>query len=164
MKIDMESMRVVIETPRGSRNKYKYDEVKKNIELKKILPAGAAFPFDFGFIAGTRNEDGDPVDIMVLMDAPVFPGCIIFCRVIGVLEVEQKEKNKKKVRNDRIIGVEINSSIYDYVKKIKDLDKKMLKEITGFFMYCAEMEEKKFNFLGKGNASEAKALIEKSLK
>jgi inorganic pyrophosphatase len=64
-KVDIESMRVIIETPRGSRNKYKYDELKKNFELKKVLPTGAVFPYDFGFIPGTKGEDGDPVDIMV---------------------------------------------------------------------------------------------------
>jgi inorganic pyrophosphatase len=162
-KVDIESMQVIIETPRGSRNKYKYDELKKIFELKKILPTGAVFPFDFGFIPGTKGEDGDPVDMMVLMDVPVFPGCIVHSRVIGVLEVEQKEKKKKKVRNDRIIGVEINSGMFANVKKLKDLDKRVLKEIIGFFMYCAEMEGKKINLLNKGDAYKAKELIESSL-
>ncbi len=158
----MELIRVIIETPRGSRNKYKYDEVKKNLELKKILPAGTAFPFDFGFIPGTKGEDGDPVDIMVLMDDPVIPGCSIRCRIIGILEVEQKEKNKKKIRNDRIIGVEDNSVMFSDTKSLQDLNQQVWKEVIGFFRYSAEMEGKEFNFLGKGNALKAKKIIENS--
>src|SRR5436189_4786599 len=76
---------VVIETPRGSRNKYAYDPRSGLFELRHVLPAGHAFPFDFGFIPSTRAEDGDPIDILVLLDAPTVPGCRLRVRLLGVL-------------------------------------------------------------------------------
>src|SRR4029453_15828071 len=81
---DNKTVRVVIETPKGSRNKYAFDVKDKFFALKKVLPAGMAFPYDFGFVPSTRAEDGDPVDVLVLMDEPAFPGCVLTCRPIGV--------------------------------------------------------------------------------
>src|SRR3984957_6827944 len=98
-------IRVVIETPKGSRNKYDFDSEQKVFELKTVLPAGMTFPYDFGFIPRTLADDGDPVDVLVLMDEPAFPGCLLKCRLIGVIEGEQGDK-KEKVRNDRIVAVE----------------------------------------------------------
>src|SRR5215471_19324706 len=78
------TIRVVIETPKGSRNKYALDADNKVFVLKKVLPAGMEFPYDFGFVPSTRADDGDPVDVLVLMDEPAFPGCVLTCRPIGV--------------------------------------------------------------------------------
>ena len=102
---DRKTIQVVIETPKGSRNKYAFDPEQKVFELKKVLPAGMAFPYDFGFIHSTTAEDGDPVDVLVLMDEPAFPGCLLKCRLIGIIEGEQGEK-KEKERNDRVAAVE----------------------------------------------------------
>src|SRR5712672_4842173 len=99
---DEEIIKVVIETPKGSRNKYAFDQDEKAFTLKKVLPAGMAFPYDFGFVPSTLAEDGDPLDVLVLMDEPAFPGCVLSCRPIGVIEGEQGKK-KNKERNDRII-------------------------------------------------------------
>ena len=79
------TIQVVIETPKGSRNKYAFDADLKIFQLKKVLPAGMAFPYDFGFIPSNLADDGDPVDVLVLMDEPAFPGCLLKCRVIGVI-------------------------------------------------------------------------------
>src|SRR5438045_7526647 len=87
------SIDVVIETPRSCRNKYAWDENAKAFRLKKIMPAGAVFPFDFGFIPGTKGEDGDPIDVLVIMDEPAFPGCIIECRIVGALKAKQTERD-----------------------------------------------------------------------
>ena len=76
-----ESINVIIETPRGCRNKYVYDQKLKAFRLKKILPVGAVFPFDFGLIPGTKTEDGDPLDVLVMIDEPAFAGCVIECRI-----------------------------------------------------------------------------------
>ena len=95
-------MQVVIETPKGSRNKYAFDAEQRVFSLKKVLPAGMAFPYDFGFIPNTLGEDGDPVDVLVLMDEPAFPGCLLKCRLIGIIQGEQGDK-KDKERNDRIV-------------------------------------------------------------
>ncbi len=77
---------VVIETPRGSRNKYKFEPKLGSMKLNKVLPAGMEFPYDFGFVPGTRAEDGDPIDVLLLMDEQVFPGCVVESRLIGVIE------------------------------------------------------------------------------
>jgi inorganic pyrophosphatase len=84
-----QNLRVVIETPKGSRNKFASDPKLHIFELKKVLPAGMTFPYDFGFVPSTKAEDGDPVDVLVLMDEPAFPGCVLSCRPIGVIEGEQ---------------------------------------------------------------------------
>jgi inorganic pyrophosphatase len=87
-------LRVVIETPKGSRNKFAFDAREHIFELKKVLPAGMAFPYDFGFVPSTKADDGDPVDVLVLMDEPAFPGCILSCRPIGVIQGEQGNKKR----------------------------------------------------------------------
>jgi inorganic pyrophosphatase len=99
------SIRVVIETPKGSRNKYAFDQEERVFQLTKVLPAGMTFPYDFGFIPSTTAEDRDPVDVLVLMDEPAFPGCILTCRPIGIIEGEQSN-GKGRERNDRIVAVE----------------------------------------------------------
>jgi inorganic pyrophosphatase len=97
-------LNVVVDTPKGHRNKYKYDETQGLWRLSKVLPLGASFPFDFGFVPSTRGEDGDPVDVLVLLDEPSFPGCIVPARLIGILEAEQTQEGKT-IRNDRLVAV-----------------------------------------------------------
>jgi inorganic pyrophosphatase len=80
-----DTVRVVIETPKDSRNKYAFDSEDEVFVLKRVLPAGMAFPYDFGFVPSTLAEDGDPVDVLVLMDQPAFPGCVLKCRLVGVI-------------------------------------------------------------------------------
>src|SRR4030095_8345221 len=99
-----DSVRVIIETPKGSRNKFKYDPVSRMFKLSKVLPEGMVFPYDFGFVPLTKGDDGDRLDVLVLMDEPTFPGCLLECKLVGVLEAEQEEKKKKK-RNPRLIAV-----------------------------------------------------------
>src|ERR1700690_2582890 len=98
---EKDTIQVIIETPKGSRNKYAFDHEQRVFQLKKVLPAGMAFPYDFGFIPSTLAEDGDPTDVLVLMDEPAFPGVLLKCRVVGIIEGEQGQK-KKKERNDRV--------------------------------------------------------------
>jgi inorganic pyrophosphatase len=76
-------LRVIIETPKGSRNKFAFNQEERIFELKKVLPAGMGFPYDFGFVPSTKADDGDPVDVLVLMDEPAFAGCILSCRPIN---------------------------------------------------------------------------------
>ena len=122
---DKEFIKVVIETPKGSRNKYAFDQKQKVFELKKVLPAGMAFPYDFGFVPSTKAEDGDPVDVLVLMDEPAFPGCILKCRLIGIIEGEQGDK-KNKERNDRVVAIEKSNHSFADIKHIDDLGKHFL--------------------------------------
>src|ERR1700749_540488 len=107
-----ELVNVVVETPRASRNKFAYDDKLGVIRLKKVLPAGMEFPYDFGFVPSTKADDGDPIDVLVLMDEPAFAGCVLTCRMIGVIEGEQRD-GKKKVRNDRIIAIEIGAHSWE---------------------------------------------------
>src|SRR4030095_8015500 len=98
------SIEVVIETPKGSRNKFKYDPISHRFKLSKVLPVGMVFPHDFGLVPNTKGPDADPIHVVVLVDEPTFPGCSLECRLIGVLEAEQKAIDQKKKRNDRLIG------------------------------------------------------------
>src|ERR1700674_291286 len=93
---DWKCIQVIIETPKGSRNKYAFDPEQKVFQLKKVLPAGMAFPYDFGFIPRTKGGDGDPVDVLVLMDEPAFPGVVVKCRLVGIIEGEQYERKHKE--------------------------------------------------------------------
>jgi len=98
---DKATCRAIIETPKGSRNKFDYDPESNLFMLAGLLPEGMMFPFDFGFIPSTKGEDGDPVDIMVLMDAPAHVGCMIDVRIIGIIDAEQTQEGQTK-KNSRI--------------------------------------------------------------
>jgi len=153
---------IVIETPKGCRNKYAYDEETKKFRLKKILPAGAVFPFDFGFIPDTKGEDGDPLDVLVIMDEPAYPGCIVECRIIGALKAKQTEKNREVEENDRLIAVSIVSNNYSDVIELKHVNKNTLDEIEHFFVSYNEQAGKKFEPLGWANSTKAMQLIKKA--
>lgn len=155
-----ETIDIIIETPKGCRNKYAYDKEEKGYRLKKILPAGAVFPFDFGFIPGTKGEDGDPLDVLVIMDEPAYPGCIVECRIIGALRARQTENNKHTEENDRLIAVSIVSTSYSEVKSLKNINKNILDEIEHFFISYNEEAGKKFEPKGWADAKEALRLIE----
>src|SRR5579863_10166141 len=100
--------RAVIETPRGKRNKFNYDPSSGLFMLGGLLPEGMAFPADFGFVPETLGADGDPLDVIVLMDAPAHVGCLLEVRLIGVISAEQTEDGKT-TENDRLIGAAIHS-------------------------------------------------------
>src|SRR6476661_6718690 len=88
-------LNVIIETPRNSQNKFNYVPELDLFRLKKALPLGTVFPFDFGFVPNTLAEDGDPVDVLVIMEGSSYPGCLVQCRPIGILKAEQTEKSGK---------------------------------------------------------------------
>src|SRR5687767_9047039 len=91
---ESDGLNVIAETPKGSRNKFKYDERYGCFKLGGVLPVGTSFPYDFGFIPSTLGGDGDPLDALILMDEPAFPGCLIVCRLIGVIEAQQTQEGK----------------------------------------------------------------------
>ena len=161
---DKELIQVIIETPRGSRNKFAYDPKQNVFEVKKVLPAGMTFPYEFGFVPSTKADDGDPTDVLVLMDEPATPGCLVKCRLIGAIEGEQIDKEKgKKVRNDRLLGVERSNHEYADIGDIKDLDRKLLEELQKFFVNYHEMEGKKYKVLGLSGAKNALKLLKKTI-
>ncbi len=151
---------VIIETPRGSQNKFDYDPKLKTFRLSKTLPMGTVFPFDFGFIPETMGADGDPLDMLVVMEEPAFPGCLISVRLLGVLEATQKGKGKK-IRNDRLVGVSDCSILYGSIKKLDDLNKSMVQEIENFFIDYNKHEGKEFSPIGWKDKKKALNLIVK---
>src|SRR5215216_1233714 len=131
---DSQELNVVIDTPKGSRNKYNYDEGLCLFRLGGVLPAGAWFPFDFGFVPSTLGGDGDPLDVLVLMDEPAFPGCLVRARLVGVVEAEQTERDGATERNDRLIGVAAESRLLRHVRALGSLSPDLLEEIEHFFV------------------------------
>lgn len=152
----------VIETPGGSRNKFKYDEKLGFYSLSGVLPEGMVFPHAFGFVPGTRAADGDPEDILILMDEPTFTGCVVPTRLIGVMEAEQTEEGKTE-RNDRLIAVAAHSRDYSEVKGLGDLNSNMLKEIEQFFITYNKEKGKKFKVLRMRGPGQALKMAKKSL-
>ena len=146
---------VVIETPKGSPNKLAFEPRFGTFVLKGVLPAGAVFPFDFGFVPSTRAEDGDPVDVLVLMDAPVFPGCVVPSRLVGVIEAEQTEDGKTE-RNDRILAVAANSATHRSIRELHDLSPDLVAQIEHFFVSYNEIKGKQFRV--KRHAGKTRAL------
>lgn len=165
MKPDQDNklIQVIIETPAGSQHKYAFDEKTNLFRLKKTLPMGATFPFDFGFIPGTKGEDGDPLDILVIMGQPAFPGCLLECRLLGVMTATQHKKDKEPVRNDRLIGVSVTCQLYNNLETISDLHEGLKKEIAHFFENYNKEEGKVFQVKGWRNAKEAWKLIRNAL-
>ncbi|HEY0747722.1 MAG TPA: inorganic diphosphatase [Steroidobacteraceae bacterium] len=160
---ESEELTVIIETPKGSRNKYAFDEEARIFDLKQVLPSGMAFPYDFGFVPSTLGGDGDPLDVLVLMDEPAFVGCRLQCRVVGVIEGEQLEK-KEKVRNDRIIAIERENHSFASVKKIADMGKTFCKELEEFFVNYHRMIGKEFKIIKIRGPASARRLINKAQK
>jgi len=157
-------LNVIVDTPKGSRNKYKFDEEKGIFKLGGVLPVGAYFPFDFGYIPNTLGGDGDPLDVVVLMDEPAFCGCLIAARLIGVIEANQTERNGKTERNDRLIAVSADSRLHEDIKSINDLSEKLVDEIEHFFISYNEAKGKKFESLGRFAAQKARKIVEEGMK
>lgn len=154
-------LQVVVETPKGCRNKFAFDPEQRVFTLRKVLPAGMAFPYDFGFLPRTIAGDGDPIDVLLLMDEPAFPGVVVCARLIGVIEGVQIE-GKKKNRNDRLLAVAEANHTYTHVKRPKDLGSQFLKELEEFFVNYHRLEGKEYKLLGCKGADEAMRLIEEA--
>ena len=163
LDVKKRTCRAIIETPKGCRNKFDYDPDSGLFMLGGLLPEGMMFPFDFGFIPSTLGEDGDPLDILVLMDAPAHVGCLIEVRIIGIIEAEQTEDGKT-LRNDRLIAVASECQDYGNVKELDDLDKNLVLQIEHFFISYNQIEGKKFKPIGRPNAKQAGKLLEEGRK
>ena len=159
---DKQLLRVVIETPKGSRNKFAFNADEHFFELKKVLPAGMAFPYDFGFVPSTEADDGDPIDVLVLMDEPAFAGCVLKCRVIGVIEGEQFDK-KSKERNDRIVAIEKDAHSWSDIKTIDDLGKEFTHELEEFFVNYHKLSGEQYRVLGVKGPEQARKLVKNGM-
>jgi inorganic pyrophosphatase len=153
---------MVIETPKGSRNKYSYDQETGAFDLGWVLPPGLSFPYDFGFVPSTIADDGDPLDVLVLLDVPVAVGCVVDGRVIGALEAKQRASGGKWIRNDRLFAVAKHAHTHQHIKSIDDLRPHMVEEIQEFFIDYNRMREREFKPLETCGPKKARKLIEKA--
>ena len=162
-KENNEIINAVVETPMGSRNKFKFDEELGCYALSGLLPQGMVFPHAFGFVPRTKAEDGDPADILILMDEPVFAGCVVPSRLIGVIEAEQTEEGET-TRNDRLIGVAANSHEHSDVNSLKDLNQKVIDEISQFFVNYNKEHGKEFKVLAQRGPKQAWKVLKKCIR
>lgn len=155
----MDTIEVIVETPKGCQFKYKYDPEKDWYAVHKALPVGLMFPYDFGFIPGTKGEDGDPLDVLILSEFSFLQGSMIECRVIGAMKAGQTDK-KTTIRNDRIFVCPDLKGFYPVYNSMRDIQKEKLKEIESFFIYYNAMQNKTFKPLGTLSAKETLKLIQ----
>lgn len=159
----MDTVDVVIESPRATQAKYKFEPEKKIFNLKRLLPLGMVFPYDFGFIPGTIGEDGDPLDALVLSEFASFTGAHLSCRIIGALKAEQKEKGEKAVRNDRYFCVPTSSITYALIESIDQLGKVHNEQIEEFFINYNKVNGKSFTCHGIIDPEKALKMIKKAM-
>lgn len=151
--------RAVVETPKGRRNKFNYDPEIQAFTLGGLLPEGLSFPYDFGFIPSTVAEDGDPVDVVILMDEPAHVGCVLDVRIIGVIEATQTESGQT-VTNNRLVAVAVHSYNHQHIHSISDVNKSTLQQVEEFFVSYNKSRGKKFKVLGLHGPKRALKLLQ----
>ena len=154
-------VRVIVDTPRGSRNKYKFDEELGLFKLSRVLPAGMSFPFDFGSIPSTRAQDGDALDVLVLNEVPLVVGCLVLVHLIGVIRANQTE-GRKTIRNDRLIGVIETPVNKPVIRDAKELPKGQLHEIEHFFRSYNEAQGRRLVITGRGGPRLAERMLSRA--
>jgi inorganic pyrophosphatase len=154
-----EYVNAIIETPKGSRTKFKYDEEHGLFMFDKALSFGQSFPFDFGFLPSTKGDDGDPLDVLVLTDEPTFVGCLVHAKLLGVIEAEQTE-NGETQRNDRLVAIPLEAKSGKPPEgAIDHLEQIMVRKITKFFVAYNELQGRRFRALRYAGPERAEALI-----
>ena len=148
---------VVIETPAGSRTKYKWEPKREAYLASKVLPLGMAFPFDFGFIPDTKADDGDPLDALVIADAPLAVGCLVECRILGAVKIKTDGEE-----NDRLICVPAYSLRGAEWMKLDDIGKPLADELTSFFENYVGREGREVEVIGQVGPQAAHKLLKKA--
>lgn len=156
---DAESVRVVVEATKGRRSKLKYEPSLRAFALHHVIPAGSAFPLDFGFVPGTQGQDGDPLDVLVFADEPTPVGAIVAARLIGVIEATQQPQGKEAIRNDRILAVARASDTYCDWNALEDVPESIVRGIESFFESYNAQRGVKFTILGRSGGERALQLI-----
>jgi len=156
------AVRVVVESPRGATVKIKYDAALGVMSVSRPLPLGLAYPYDWGFVPGTRAADQDPVDALVYWDVPSYPGVVVPCRAVAVVKLEQDSKANGRVRNDRILAIPVKHSRGDAISSPDDLPARVRDEIAQFFLSAIFFEPKNPRILGWGGPDEADRLVDGS--
>ncbi len=145
----------IIEIPKGGSNKYEVDEHSGVVKLDRVLFSPLYYPCDYGYIPGTLYSDGDPLDVLVLISHPTFPGCVVEARPIGVLGMSDD-----KGRDDKILCVALRDPRFVEVRSIADLADHTKKEIMHFFEVYKQLEEKPVDVIGWGDELKAYELID----
>ena len=152
----------IVETPAGSRSKFKYSEETGLITLSKYLPLGMCFPFDFGFIPGTRAGDGDPMDVLIVAEESAFAGCLVTVRILGVVEARQSKRGARSVRNDRLIATPETSKIRPEARSLADLPARAMTQIEQFFITYNRAEGRTFTVTGRRGPRAAHRLLDEA--
>jgi inorganic pyrophosphatase len=152
-------LNVIVESPRGSIVKVKFDAESSVMMLSRPLPSGFSYPCDWGFVPGTRAEDGDPLDAALVWDCASYPGLLVPSRVIGALRVEQSDPSGRRQRNDRVLAVPAKAARFDQLRTVNDLPGRMRKELEHFFAAVVAFENKQLQLLGWAGPAEAERAI-----
>jgi len=160
--ISARTFRIVVESPRGSLVKLKFDSKLEVMGLSRPLPLGMTYPFDWGFVPGTEGSDGDPLDAIVAWDTPTYPGVVLTCRALGVIRVDQRDEEKRgRIRNDRIVALPVEAPRYDDVRSMQDLPSRVRLELEHFFVAVTALEGKDIHILGWAGPDAALRLLKK---
>jgi inorganic pyrophosphatase len=154
----LKSFDVLIEIPKGSRNKYEYDFNLKKIRYDRMLFSSMMYPADYGFIPETLALDGDPLDVLVLVTEPTFPGCVMEVKPIGVFHMADE-----KGPDEKIICVPMSDPIWNKLSDLNDMNPHLLKEIEHFFQVYKDLENKKVDVEGWGDVNEAYTIIKECI-
>ncbi len=146
---------VLIEIPKGSRNKYEYDFELKKIRYDRMIFSSMMYPADYGFIPETLALDGDPLDVLVLVTEPTFPGCVMEVKPLGVFHMADE-----KGPDEKIICVPVSDPIWNRLDRLEDINGHLIKEIEHFFRVYKDLEQKKVDVEGWGGLEEANSIIE----
>jgi inorganic pyrophosphatase len=158
------NLRVVVEVPKGGRVKLKWDPDLGVFQASRYLPAGLSYPFDWGFVPGTKAEDGDPLDAIILADVPTWPGVVIPCEPLGVLRLEQDDKKGRRQRNDRLIVRPASASRLGEPRDLRELPRALLDELQKFFLDAVFFTPKNAKARGWAGRKAADRLIDKSVR
>ena len=148
-----ETFDVLIEIPKGSRNKYEYDFELNKIRFDRMLFSSMMYPGDYGFVPETLALDGDPLDVLVLGHEPTFPMCVVEVKPIGVFHMADE-----KGQDEKVICVPVSDPIWSDKNDLSDINPHRLKEIEHFFKVYKDLEKKKVDVGGWGNAQEAREI------
>lgn len=154
----LHSFDVLIEIPKGSRNKYEYDFRLKKIRYDRMLFSSMMYPADYGFIPETLALDGDPLDVLVLVTEPTFPGCVMEVKPIGVFHMADE-----KGPDEKVICVPVSDPVWNRLTDLSDMNPHLLKEIEHFFQVYKDLEQKKVDVEGWGDVNEAHAIIDECI-
>jgi inorganic pyrophosphatase len=152
-------IQVIVETPRGGRNKLAYDPQQKILTLSRILPAGMTFPMDFGFVPRTKADDGDPVDVLLMMDEPSYPGIAVKARILGIMKGEQTDEDKTRSRNDRILAVAIATRAYSEIETLQQVPSVLRYQLEEFFVNYHRLQGRKYKPIGWSGADEVRRVL-----